>query len=73
MFKRKILVVALLAVVLLSSFMEGNASVDRRFKHKRTAGGDIVIVDQSLSQASSTNLQNRMAGSIAGIDPNNRS
>jgi hypothetical protein len=73
MFKGKVLLTALLAVVLLGSFMDGSVSVDGRHRRKprlKDAGG-ISIVDPTMYQAGLTNLTNQVAGDISAADPNN--
>ncbi len=74
MFNRKVLLIALLAVVLLGSFMDGRVSADRAYKRKRRASepvaGGIAGTDLNFHRASLTNLMNQVTG-IAAADPNN--
>ncbi len=73
MFKRKVLIIALLAVVLLASFMDGRVSVDG--KHRRrpraTIAGGISAVDLTLHQANLANLMEQISGGMPGVDPTN--
>ena len=73
MFNRKVLLTALLAVVLLGSFMDGSVSVDGRHRRKPRLrdAGTIAMVDPTMQQASLTNLMNQVAGGISAVDPNN--
>ena len=73
MFNRKVLLTALLAVVLLGSFVDGRVSVDGRHRRKPrlTVVGGISMVDPTMHQASLTNLTNQVAGGISAVDPNN--
>ena len=73
MFHRKALLTALLAVVLLGSFMDGSVSVDGRHRRKPRlkVADSISIVDPTMRQASLTNLMNRAAVGISAVDPNN--
>jgi hypothetical protein len=65
MFNRKVLVVALLAVVLLTSFTDGQVGMDRNYRHKprvrKTVESSSVTVPAML-QASLENLMNQAAG-----------
>ncbi len=74
MLNRKVLLIALLAVVLLGSFMEGTVGVDglRRRKPKmvETAPGAVAAVDLNFYRASLTNLMNQITTGVAGVDPN---
>ena len=74
MFHRTVLLTALLAVVLLGSFMDGSVSVDGRHRRKprlKDAGG-ISMVDPTMRQASLTTLMNQVAGGISAVDPNDQ-
>jgi hypothetical protein len=71
MFSRKVFVIALLAVVLLGSSMDGMVSLDksRRRRPRAMVESAIAQVDQTLQQASFTKLVNQVASGITAVDP----
>ncbi len=74
MLSRKVLLIALLAVVLLGSFLDGSVSADgiRRKKSRKaeTAAGGVAEVDRNFHLASLTNLMDQITAGIAAVDPN---
>lgn len=80
MFNRKGLLIALMAVVLLGSFIDGRVSVDQNHSRKPQASvmSGIAAVDPTLNQASSADPMSlhkprrrpRVKSSIAAVDQN---
>jgi hypothetical protein len=66
MLNRKVLSVALLAIVLLGSLMEVGAGVDRihkpRRRHAATASGAVAQIAPNIHMQSLTNLMNQATG-----------
>ncbi len=75
MLHRKVLLIALLAVVLLGSSMDGSVSIDGRGRRKprraETAAGAIAEVVPNFGCASLTNLMDQITAGFAAADPNN--
>ncbi len=73
MLNRKVLFVALLAVVLLGSFVIGEAGVSRDYKHRRKAAepaaGAVASIIPCPHCVSFTDTMTQIAGGMLGIDP----
>ena len=72
MFNRKVLLAALLAVTLLGSLMDAGVGIDKRHRRKprATVADSVAMVDQTLRQASLTDLMNQVIGSAADDQDN---
>ncbi len=65
MFNRKVLVIALMAVVLLTSFMDAQVDVDGAYRHKprrRKIAESISVTVPAMLQANLSSLMNQAAG-----------
>ncbi len=76
MFNRKVLLIALLAVVLLSSCADGSVTLEKSRKHRRRAtepaAGGIAQIVPCIRCVSLTNLMNQVASAIGAADLTNQ-